>query len=105
MRWRNNSTYRAQKKILKVVQDVETRWNGQFYMVVRLLQLKEPTVTVLSRNKKDHALNLSNDQRDLAEDLVSVLRDLELVTTRLTSELLSHSITAPSSDKWPTKDT
>ena len=61
--------------------------NSQFYVAVRLLQLKEPTVTVLSHNKKDRALNLSNDQWDLAEDLVSVLRDLELVTTRLSSEL------------------
>ena len=55
-------------------------------MVVRLLQLKEPIITVLSHNK-DCALNLSNDQWDLAEDLVSVLRDLELVATRLSGDL------------------
>ena len=65
-------------------------------MVVRLLQLKEPIVTVLSHNKKDRALNLSNDQWDLAEDLVSVLRYLEQVTTRFSGELyLNLSLLLP----------
>ena len=73
-------------KPLKVVQDVATRWNSQYYMVVQLLQLRTPITVVLAQDKKNRNLNLSPEQWSLAEDLVDVLLDLEVVTTRLSGE-------------------
>ena len=72
----------------KVIQDVPTRWNSQFYMVRRLVALRVHVTAVLSQSKdKNHRnLALSGNQWSIAEDLVAVLCHLETATTVLSGE-------------------
>ena len=57
-------------------------------MVRHLVQLRVPVPTVLgqSKEKAHRNLSLSGNQWSLAEELVEVLKQLEVVTTTLSGE-------------------
>ena len=69
-----------------VVQDVSTRWNSTFYMVCRLQELRTPLTVVLSdasltKKKDDRDLLLKDDDWNLVDDLVMILKEYEDATT------------------------
>ena len=37
------------ENVLKLLQDVATRWNSEFFMIYRLLELKQPMCIALSQ--------------------------------------------------------
>lgn len=70
-----------------LVQDCATRWNSVFYMIQRLVRLRDAVTSVLGANKDTRHLQLTPSQWDLAVDVVEVLNSLERVTTQLSGEL------------------
>ena len=81
---------RTEKKRLKFVQDVSTRWNISLDMMERLLVLR-PNITAVLRDssvtkKDDKSLNLSTEQYDLMESLIGILMPLKDATTLLSAE-------------------
>ena len=70
---------------LKLVQDVATRWNSSYYMFQRSL----PIMAVLTdvHQKKEHRqLVLKDAQWGMADELVEVLKPLEVATTVLSGQ-------------------
>ena len=78
----------------KVAQDVPTRWNSTYFMLQRLLELRWPLNAVLTDDtltSRDHRhLCFSNDDWDLAKDLVATLADLEEATRDLSGDSYVH---------------
>ena len=76
---------------LKLVQDVQTRWNSSLYMMERLLKLRVPLYAVICDDKvtrvKDRAgLDIQDSMWKVMEDLVPVLLPLAEATEMLTKE-------------------
>ena len=74
------------KKPVKLVQYVKTRWNSVFDMFNRLVQLRWPVVAVLSdRNVTKltdaKALDLKDEHWTLMTDLLPVLQPLQVLTS------------------------
>ncbi|XP_052753998.1 E3 SUMO-protein ligase ZBED1-like [Galleria mellonella] len=72
-------------EILKLKQDINTRWNSTFYMLERLLRLKIPLSATLPLLDTP-PLNLNSAEWSILEDCVAVLRPLEKITTTLSGE-------------------
>ena len=74
----------------KLLQDVSTRWNSTFYMLVRLYQQKE-AINFLSLNC-GICESLSFDEMELRAHLMEALRVFEVATKELSSDVatLSH---------------
>lgn len=70
-----------------LVHDCATRWNSVYYMIKRLVRLRDPVTSLLGANRDSRHLQLAPAQWDLAEDVVEVLNSLEHVTTELSGEL------------------
>ena len=70
---------------VKLVQEVETRWNSSFYMFKRVLEQKEPiTTTLCLRGKNEMCLSAAElKQLSMA---VTILQPFETATTELSAE-------------------
>ncbi|CAI6372788.1 unnamed protein product [Macrosiphum euphorbiae] len=56
-------------QILKVKQDVRTRWNSTLFMLERLVKLKEPlTIAIISLIEAP--VNLDHDEWKVVEDII-----------------------------------
>ena len=68
-----------------LIQECSTRWNSTFYMVERLVELRWAVVKVLNDDRvtkrQDRSLNLTDRQWRLAEQLINMLKSLEIATT------------------------
>jgi len=71
--------------VLKLKQDVSTRWNSTLIMLERLLEVKEP-LTVVSLSIKRCPTMPTNDQWTIMEDLVMLLKPFETLTVQLSYE-------------------
>lgn len=72
-------------QLLKLKQDVRTRWNSTLIMLERLVKLKEPlTVTMLS--VKEAPSNLTPEEWVIIEDIVPLLRPFNSLTIELSAE-------------------
>lgn len=72
-------------KPVKLKQDVETRWNSTFYMMERLLKLREAVTTALCLSGRND-LCLTNSEFDSMQQIVSVLGAFEKATREMSSE-------------------
>ena len=70
-----------------LLQDCATGWNSVFYMIKRLMRLRDLVASVLSGHRDARHLQLQPCQWDLVEDVVEILNSLERVTTELCGEL------------------
>ncbi|XP_054261417.1 zinc finger BED domain-containing protein 4-like [Macrosteles quadrilineatus] len=71
---------------LHLVQDCETRWNSEFHMLSRLIELKQPLSADLANVEKIE--NLNSNEWELAEGYVIILKPLESATTAASSSAL-----------------
>jgi len=77
------------KKPLHIVQEVATRWNSTFYMMHRLVQLKQPIRLYLEDtvNEEDIKLfDLTDHQWSFVTSILSLLEAVDQVTTTLSGE-------------------
>ena len=72
-------------KVVKLKQDVETRWNSTYYMMERLLKLQEAVTTALCLSGRND-LCLTNSEFDSMQQIVSVLGAFEKATREMSSE-------------------
>lgn len=75
----------GQQNILKLKQDICTRWNSTLVMMERLLQLKEP-ITIVIMALKEAPPNLSSDEWDVVEDCIPLLKPFHSITVELSAE-------------------
>ncbi len=83
-----------------LIQDVVTRWNSTFFMMERLLEQRWSIYAVLHDENRSQSryknLYLNEGQWQLAEQLVKVLKPLQVATTALCeSEIVSVSLVYP----------
>jgi hypothetical protein len=72
-------------QLLKLKQDVRTRWNSTLIMLERLVKLKEPlTVTMIS--VKEAPSNLTLEEWVIIEDIVPLLGPFNSLTIELSAE-------------------
>lgn len=71
--------------VLKLKQDIRTRWNSTFFMLERLIKLKEP-LTIVMITLKDAPCHLNPDEWSIIEDVVPLLRPFDKVTVELSAE-------------------
>lgn len=72
-------------QVLKVKQDVCTRWNSTLFMLERLVKLKEPlTISIMSI--KEAPINLNSDEWIIIEDVIPLLKPFENLTVELSAE-------------------
>lgn len=76
---------RLQQDLLKLKQDVRTRWNSTFYMLERLLKLKVPLSATLPLLDSPPS-NLNSNEWLLIEDVVMLLQPFEKITTIVSGE-------------------
>lgn len=70
---------------LKVIQDVATRWNSQYYMMSRLLELKIPlSAAIVAISNPPN--NLLNEEWTVIEDVVKILKPVEQATQTISAE-------------------
>lgn len=72
-------------EMLKLKQDVRTRWNSTFYMLERLLKLKIPLSATI-RLLDSPPNNLNSNEWLLVEDAVLLLKPFENITSILSGE-------------------
>jgi len=72
-------------RVLKLKQDVSTRWNSTLTMLERLLEVKEPLIVVSLSIKRCPTMP-TNDQWTVIEDLVMLLKPFETLTVQLSYE-------------------
>lgn len=72
-------------EILKVKQDVPTRWNSTFFMIQRLLRIKVPLSAALALLDNPPP-GLNSDEWFVLEDCVSVLEPIEKISTTLSGD-------------------
>ena len=76
------------KETKGVLRDVQTRWNSSFIMLERLLEIQTDVVSVLhtAEFQRHKHLLLSDNQWELAEKIVPVLKQMTVATELLCSE-------------------
>lgn len=72
-------------KVLKLKQDVRTRWNSTLIMLERLVKLKEP-LTVVMISVKEAPSNLTPQEWVIIEDIIPLLRPFNSLTVELSAE-------------------
>lgn len=72
-------------KVMKLKQDVKTRWNSTLIMLERLVKLKEP-LTVVMISVKEAPSNLTPEEWDIIEDIIPLLRPFNSLTVELSAE-------------------
>ena len=73
------------ESVLKLKQDIRTRWNSTFLMLERLIKLKEP-LTIVMITIREAPSNLSSDEWSIIEDLIPLLRPFDKLTTELSAK-------------------
>ncbi|CAH2090111.1 unnamed protein product [Euphydryas editha] len=80
----------AQKSLnkpeLKLLQEVETRWNSLFYMLERLRNVREEVTLVINQNSRAPP-NLSAEEYTLLEEIEKILDPLEACTIAISGEM------------------
>lgn len=71
--------------ILKLKQDIRTRWNSTFFMLERLIKLKEP-LTIVMITLKEAPSNLDSEEWNIIEDMIPLLRPFNNLTVELSAE-------------------
>ena len=71
--------------VLKPKQDVATRWNSQFYMLQRLLEIRISLTHVLSTFPSAPE-NLDTNEWEIISDAVKILEPFEAITRELSGE-------------------
>ncbi|XP_049821706.1 E3 SUMO-protein ligase ZBED1-like [Aethina tumida] len=71
--------------VLKIKQDVATRWSSTYIMIKRLVEIKAPLTAVLSSLPKASQM-LSAEEWLAIEDCVPLLKPFDLMTTTLSGE-------------------
>ncbi|XP_035211191.1 zinc finger BED domain-containing protein 4-like [Stegodyphus dumicola] len=83
-----------ERKDLKVILDVKTRWNSTFYMVKRFLELKDAIRSTMGlMNDPPEALDVP--EWESVQHLCDVLKPFEKVTCELSSEKYLSASMAP----------
>lgn len=72
-------------KLLKLKQDVRTRWNSTYFMLERLVKLKEP-ISIVSITFKEVSDNLNSEEWSIIEDILSLLKPFHNLTVELSGE-------------------
>lgn len=73
----------------RLVQDVQTRWNSTFYLIERLCEQKMAVNLLAAETETDSVRSLTQNQWQLAESLLRVLKPFEEITREFSSV---HSI-------------
>ncbi len=73
------------RQTLKLIQEVETRWNSTFDMLQRLYDLREPVAAAISNLNCDTAL-LTSSEYDIIQESLSLLQPFKHPTTELSEE-------------------
>ena len=81
----------AHTKPLRLIQDVATRWNSTYMMLIRLIKLRIPVLTVLidesiTKPTDRYTLDLKDTWWRIAEDLIPILEPMAEVTEHMTKE-------------------
>lgn len=71
--------------LLKVKQEVPTRWNSCLYMMERLVEVRNPLSAAMS-NLSATLSPLLSDEWAILKDCISVLKPIEALTTELSGE-------------------
>lgn len=71
--------------VLKIKQDVSTRWNSTLFMLERLLEIKDALSVILSSLPKAPA-SLNATEWSIVWDCVPVLKPIEIITSVLSAE-------------------
>jgi len=80
------------KKSLRVVQELPTRWNSTFYMMQRLVQLKQLIRLYLKDTMSEDEVksyDLSDHQWSVVKSILSLLEGVDQVTKTLSGERYS----------------
>ncbi|KAF2881785.1 hypothetical protein ILUMI_24380 [Ignelater luminosus] len=84
---------RLNQKPLKIIQECATRWNSTFYMLERILQVKESLCLYASTNNK--IPQLTSKEWVIIEKLIGLLKPFEEVTKELSAADVSISSVIP----------
>ncbi|KAF2889778.1 hypothetical protein ILUMI_16395 [Ignelater luminosus] len=84
-----NIQKRLNQKPLKIIQECVTRWNSTFYMLERILQVKESLCLYASTNNK--IPQLTSEEWMIIEKLIGLLKPFEEVTKELSAADVSIS--------------
>ena len=85
-----------------LIQDVSTKWNSTFFMLERLALLRWPVVAVLSADQsltkpqEARALDMPTESWKPAEEIIPVLRKVELAIVLFSSQSRTTSGCYPS---------
>jgi len=71
--------------VLKLKQDVHTRWNITFLMLERLIKLKEQ-LTIVMMTLKEAQSNLSSEEWNIIEDMIPLLSPFDKLTVDISAE-------------------
>ncbi|KAF2892062.1 hypothetical protein ILUMI_14111, partial [Ignelater luminosus] len=88
-----NIQKRFNQKPLKIIQEYATTWNSTFYMLERILQVKESLCLYVSTNNK--ISQLTSEEWMIIEKLIGLLRPFEEVTKELSAADVSISSVIP----------
>lgn len=68
----------------KLIQSCATRWNSCYEMLLRLLEMRWPVLAVLSYDsvtkRSDHNHDLKTEQWTIVEELIAILKPLQVAT-------------------------
>ncbi|KYN04655.1 Zinc finger BED domain-containing protein 4, partial [Cyphomyrmex costatus] len=71
--------------VLKLIQDVPTRWNATFYMLNRFLELEQYVYPAISKCNNPPDM-LKRDEIQILKDLVSLMKPIENVITEISGQ-------------------
>ena len=86
----NDSVAATDNDQKKLIQSCATRWNSCYEMLLKLLEMRWPVSAVLSDDsvtkRSDRYLNLKTEQWTIVEELIAILKPLQVATNFLQYE-------------------
>ncbi|XP_011702573.1 PREDICTED: zinc finger BED domain-containing protein 1-like, partial [Wasmannia auropunctata] len=76
--------------VLKLIQEVPTRWNSAFYMIQRFLQLKDYINNMLLKCPKAPNM-IVRDELEVLQEIVDILKPIEYVTKTIGGDTYTTS--------------